>query len=256
MISAAVVEDNREFAEMLRERILSGTDWGTEISVVIYGGPEEFLRETEGKEGERRRTDIAFLDVEMPGMSGMELAERIRAGDREMLLVFVSSFSEYAMDGYQVYAFDYLLKSQLDRKWDRLAQRLKKALADTGERWYTVQTRNRTERILIEDILYLYKEEKYVIIVTDRERYAVRKTMQETAEDFRGYTQFIPVKRGIIVNAEKIRRATAKELFLCNGEHIVIGRMYVEKVREQLHACLQNKSRGRAPEVFQKGKRG
>lgn len=248
MISAAVIEDNKDFAEILRKKI-EESDWEENISVSVYDGPEEFLKDMEGNtagkvwegKSEQKQADVAFLDVEMPGMNGMELAERIRMADREMILVFVSSFSEYAMEGYQVYAFDYLLKSRLDQKWDRLVERLRAALGKGREEMYTIQTANRTERIPVNDILYIYKEEKYVVIVTEAERFALRKTMQDTALEFEKYRQFIQVKRGILINMEKIRRATARELLMNNGEYITIGRMYVDKVREQLHAYLGDK---------------
>lgn len=232
MISMAVIEDNEEFAGMLKRRIALETDWGVPVSVSVYLSPAEFLKDIAGGAS----VDVAFLDVEMPGMNGMELAAEIRTRNREMLLVFVSSFSQYAVEGYQVYAFDYLLKSQMDRRWDKLAGRLKKALGESREKLYTVQTLNRTERIPINDILYIYKEEKYALIAVGRERIAVRKTMREVAEELKGHKQFVQVKKGILVNMEKIQKATARELVMKDGECIAIGRMYVDAVREGMHA--------------------
>lgn len=237
MISMAVVEDNEEFAGLLRRRILSETDWETAVLVSVYLSPEEFLREIAAG----TQVDVAFLDVEMPGMNGMELAAGIRSRDKDMLLVFVSSFFRYAMEGYQVYAFDYLLKSQMDRRWDKLADRLRKALAAGREKLYTIQTMNRTERIPVDDILYIYKEEKYALIAVGAERIAVRKTMREIAEELRDHRQFVQVKKGILVNMEKVQKATARELLMQNGESIVIGRMYVDEVRERMHAYFGGK---------------
>ncbi len=237
MISMAVVEDNEEFAGLLRRRILSETDWGTAVSVSVYLSPEEFLREAAAG----TQVDVAFLDVEMPGMNGMELAAGIRSRDKGMLLVFVSSFSRYAVEGYQVYAFDYLLKSQMDCRWDKLAGRLRKALAEGREKLYTIQTMNRTERIPVDEILYIYKEEKYALIAVGAERIAVRKTMREIAEELGDHRQFVQVKKGILVNMEKVQKATARELVMQNGESIVIGRMYVDEVRERMHAYFGRK---------------
>lgn len=237
MISMAVIEDNEEFAGLLCRRITSETDWGASASVTVYLSPEEFLREA----AKGAQVDVAFLDVEMPGMNGMELAADIRSRDKEMLLVFVSSFSQYAMEGYQVYAFDYLLKSQMDRRWDKLVDRLKKALADGREKTYIIQTMNRTERIPVDDISYIYKEGKYALIAVGAERIAVRKTMREIAEELKGHKQFVQVKKGILVNMEKVQKATARELLMKNGESIVIGRMYVDGVRERMHAYFGGK---------------
>ena len=72
--------------------------------------------------------DLLFLDIEMPGRSGMEAAEAIRAFDREVLLAFVTGYTDYVYDGYAVGAMGYLVKPVAEEKLSSLLDRATAAL--------------------------------------------------------------------------------------------------------------------------------
>ena len=81
--------------------------------------------------------DLLFLDVEMPGMSGMETARRIRVFSRELLLVFVTGYSDYVFDGYQVGAMDYLIKPVDQRRLESLLHRAQEILGVQEDRMFS-----------------------------------------------------------------------------------------------------------------------
>lgn len=231
-----IVEDNREFADILKRKIDVDTGLGVGNVVDIYTEPKNFINML--KAG--KRYELCFSDILMPEMDGLELAEQIRKIDDRMLFVFLTSYTEYAIDGYRVYAFDYLLKSHMDAKWDGLVKRIKEALDKQKKETYLIKMVNRVERVPCNSILYIYKQEKNVIFVLKDREIAVRKSIQDVWDELKDYRQFIQVKRGIIINIEKIRKATAKEIVMENGEEITIGRMYVEQVRKQIHNQVEN----------------
>nr|WP_296457536.1 LytTR family DNA-binding domain-containing protein [uncultured Acetatifactor sp.] len=230
----AIVEDDETFAWMLEQKILSEPGWET-AEVDRYREPYGFCRAAE----EGCRYDFCFLDMKMPEMDGLQLAAWIREKGMRMPVIFVTSFAEYAMEGYQVQAFDYLLKSQLDRKWSGMAARLKEHLAGERENVYTILLRNKMERIPIGRIRYVYMQGKYAVFYTEDGEFSVRKTMGEIMDELRPFGCFVRVRKGAVVNMGKIRRATAKEILLEGGESIMIGRMYTEDVRNGLHAWLE-----------------
>ena len=88
-----------------------------------------------------KRVDILLLDIELPGISGMELARRVRQSDRQLQIVFVSGYSDYLADGYEVEALHYLLKpvsaqkldAVLDRALERLDARGRSLLVESDE---------------------------------------------------------------------------------------------------------------------------
>lgn len=229
MLIIAIVEDNKEYATMLKKRIME-TDFKDKVLVNIYLNPMEFLDKV--KAG--KRYQLCFSDVMMPEMDGMNLAEEIRKIDSRMLLIFLSSYLEYAPDGYRVNAFDYLLKGREDDKWDALVKRIKKRLKDDRVKVYRIITQNKVEMVPLNKIIYIYKEGKYCnfVLEHEQERITVRKTIKEIGEELDSYKNFIQIKRGYIINIEKIRKYTAEEIIMENGDSLIIGRMHVVRVKE------------------------
>lgn len=232
MINIAVVEDDIGFAEVLREKLYGENGFGEKTEVERYHDPAEFL----GHLQKGGSYDLCIMDVEMPGMDGITLAKRVRAYDWGMLLVFLSAHPEYAPDGYQVYAFDYLLKSNWEERWDMAVTRIAKELRENRRKVYRFRAQNRVECIPVHRLLYVYKQDKMVVFVTDdgMPSVRVRRTMQEVAGELSAYPEMLQVKKGYIVNMEKIRSALTNELVLVNGERIPVGRMYVERARKKI----------------------
>lgn len=236
MIAIAIVEDNEIFASRLQDKLKLETDWEDSVSITVFLNPRDLLKRlTEGE-----RFDVCFSDVEMPGMNGIEMAERIREIDKGMLLVFLSSFPKYAIEGYWVYALDYILKECLDEKWDSMIERIREASKEIRQKSYYVRTKNRIERIPVKDIYYITKENKNAVFRLQDRSVEERKAMNAIADELAEYPQFILVKRGILVNIEKIQRSTAKELVMNNGDKITIGRGRIDAVREKIYQYVEN----------------
>lgn len=104
-ISAAIVEDDDLAAQDL-ERYLAqfGRENGCTFSVSRFGEAGSFLQSYEP------RYDIIFMDIKMPGMDGMSAAEQLRQLDQVTILIFVTSMVQYAVQGYDVNAFDFIVK--------------------------------------------------------------------------------------------------------------------------------------------------
>ena len=73
--------------------------------------------------------DLLFLDVEMPGLNGMETAERIRKFDKNMILVFVTGYTDYVFDGYRVGALDYVIKPAGKERLYEIMKRVREQLS-------------------------------------------------------------------------------------------------------------------------------
>ena len=105
LVRIAIVEDDA-LAEQRLEDCLHRyeTEYGAEFSVVHYCNGFEFLEQWACK------ADIVFMDVDMPGMNGIETAHRMRQTGSESVLMFVTNLAQYAIEGYSVDALDYVLK--------------------------------------------------------------------------------------------------------------------------------------------------
>lgn len=229
MLKIAVVEDSKEYADFLKKKILE-TDFNDEVEVDLYLDSMRFLNAL----GEKEKYHLCFSDIKMPGMDGVKLAEEIRKRDRRMILIFLSSYLEYATEGYQVKAFDYLLKGQVDVRWNILVSRIINQLEDTRDKVYKIAMKNSVEVIPVDNIIYIYKEGKYCNFVVDgmERTAAVRKTIREVEREFQNYKNFVQLKRGYIINIRKIRRYMPEKVSMENGDELIIGRARVTKVKE------------------------
>ena len=105
MIRVAIVDDFREDAAVLEQYLYQfGGETGQAYLVTRYTSGPEFLQD--------RSTafDLVILDIDMPGLNGMETARQLRGQGDNVVLMFVTNMSQYALEGYEVEAVDYVLK--------------------------------------------------------------------------------------------------------------------------------------------------
>jgi DNA-binding LytR/AlgR family response regulator len=176
---------------------------------------------------ESERPRIAFLDIKMPGLSGMEVAKRI-AGVCH--IVFVTAYDQYAVEAFEREAVDYLLKPVLKERLVQSVQRLKHLsdpsvgrpgrLSEAVEeilarltdkkgpdflRWIKVQNRDGIRVISVDEVYYFKAEDKYTILVTKEGESLIKKSIKELARELDA-SQFWQIHRGIIVNISRIDR--------------------------------------------------
>lgn len=105
MIRVAIVEDDEIFSTQLKEYLLRfGEEKNYAFSLSVYKNAINFL------ENYTADVDLVLLDIKMPYMNGMEAAKRLRELDESVALIFVTSLSQYAVEGYSVNASDYIIK--------------------------------------------------------------------------------------------------------------------------------------------------
>ena len=180
---------------------------------------------------ERRDYDILLLDIEMgktggaggPGaMDGIKLAKAVRREENggRTQIVFITGYSDYIAEGYDVEALHYLMKPVDARKLfavlDRAVQRLRQ-----GERCLNLQYAEGVVRIPLGTIRYLDVRQNYVTIHAER-AYTVKRSLSEF-EDKLG-PEFFRAGRGLIVSLRRIRRVTRSAVELTDGEALRLPR--------------------------------
>lgn len=104
MINVGIIEDEIKAATHLKELIeLFGKEKEISFAVTVFGSAEQY-------EARAGKFDVLFIDIELPGANGMDTARRIRTGDENVIIVFVTNISRMAIEGYGVGAIDYILK--------------------------------------------------------------------------------------------------------------------------------------------------
>lgn len=108
VIHVAIVEDQKEQADDLHNKLLR---YEKENPAEVHFTFEEFSNPISFLEAYKANYDIVFMDIAMPYMNGLDAAKRLRAIDQNVILIFVTNLTQYALNGYEVNAFDYVIKN-------------------------------------------------------------------------------------------------------------------------------------------------
>lgn len=193
--------------------------------------------------------DIAFLDIQMPGLTGLEVAQGIEGATR---VVFVTAYDEYALQAFEAAAVDYLLKplklERLQRTVDRLKtggheDRLPQAVQQLAPprpaqplRWLRASQGEMTHQVDVQEVAYFHADEKYTVVRTRDTEHLIRTPIQELLAQL-DPEQFWQVHRSTIINLAHLagtRRDDASRLFVRFkglSDELPVSRAYVPRFR-------------------------
>lgn len=205
----------------------------------------------------RHRPRIAFLDIRMPGVNGLDVARKVV--EQEGLVVFTTAYEDYAIRAFEAGAADYLLKPVQDARLAKAVERVRERLADPrapdlraliddlearlrpqGERlirWITASVGDSVRMIAIDEVLFFQAQDKYVRVATADDDAIIRMPLKELLGGL-DHDVFWQVHRGVLVRVQAIDRVRKDEL----GRHqlSVKGRKDVLPVS----AAFQQRFRG------------
>lgn len=167
-----------------------------------------------------KQWDILLLDVEMGAMDGVTMAKRVRRDNEAVQIVFITGYSDYIAEGYEVAALHYLVKPV---KEEKLLTVLDRALEKRRqqERCLNLELSGELVRIALYEIRYLDVRQNYVTVHGKRE-YTVKRSLGEFEKELD--ERFYRVGRGLIVNLKYIQRATRTEVRLSDGTVLPLPR--------------------------------
>ncbi len=170
-----------------------------------------------------RSFDIAFLDIQMDGMNGLEVAKSLRKRQDEIVLIFITGLKEYVFEALDLYAFQYLLKPLDEKKFAEVLERaVKEAGRNKEERGLFIKAKNRT--VAQTDILYIESRGKKVEIHTAKKGesiqiYATMEGLEERLGD-----GFYRCHRAYIVNMSHIAEYGSDKITLTNGDRVYLAK--------------------------------
>lgn len=182
---------------------------------------------------ENKTYDICFLDIEMPQEDGRELARKIRELDEAVNLVFLTQHSEFIKVGYQVGAFDFIVKDNIEKELPDVMDRLLDKIEKDVHRFYTVTTYSRYEKIAYREIIYIYKQGQNIRFVLKNGEVQERKSLRKILGEL-GCEDFMLVERGYIINLSHVDRLCAREIQMSNGKKLMVSKEHIQNVRNRL----------------------
>ena len=218
-MNIAIIEDSGQELSLL-ERCLQSYLSSRQVYRVIdtYTSGEAFLENWPSKS-----YDLVFLDILMEGISGIEVARKIRETDSECLLIFISSSKEYALQGFEVRAFDYLLKPLSEERFQKTMDLCQNELAK-HIRYIEVKESRTLVKIPLNEIIYTDYYNHYIQIHTAARLIRSYQQFDVFSPLLLCYPQFLCCYRNCIVNMDHVDSVDKHDFVMENGERVHITR--------------------------------
>lgn len=175
--------------------------------------------------------DILIFDIDMPGTNGMDTARYIREKDDRSVILFVTNIAQYAINGYEVDAVDYIIKPITYYDFSMKFQKAVRRAAQRQENYIVVDTPDGARRIKIADVKYVEVLAHYLIYHMKDENIKLRGSMKEHELEL-GTFNFSRVHKSFLVNLAYVENIHGKEITV-GGEIIPVGRVYKERVIQE-----------------------
>lgn len=222
-LKIAIVDDDEVFRQKI-ETIIRENMQG-KLFLKTYSRPDNLL------EDEVIRFDIYILDIEMPGMNGVELSHHIRQRDKRGEIIFLTSYQKYAIQGYTARAYAYLMKEKMEDELVPVIKKLESSVRERSQKIYVIETSNNLEKLVFDEIICIYKDTKNCVFVTGNgekiQRVSLEKVFQTISSD-----EFIYVDKGKIANIHHVKKVIKDTLHMSNGDEIIISRSNIKKVKD------------------------
>lgn len=198
MIKIAIVEDEDHYIKQLVEYLRKYEQMnGEELDIKIF-------RDGDGITADyKAQYDIILMDIQMKFVDGMTAAEEIRRMDSEVVIIFITNMTQYAIRGYEVDALDYVLKPveyfAFSQKLNRAINRIKKRTS----KFLTIQVKGGVMRIKLSDIYYVESQGHDLIYHTKAEALTVSGTMKTVEGELEAHG-FSRANKCYLINLEHV----------------------------------------------------
>lgn len=222
-MNIAICEDDVTQQEIL-ETLIQSLEIKLTYEIHKFSSGEELV-----KAYKEAHFSIILLDMQMEGMDGIQTAKIIKSIDKKSIIIIVTSILEYAIEGYQVDAFDFLLKPVKKEKMEQVLKRAFDRIKNMEEQTFIIEKRNKTIVLSLPQIYYIESSGRKTNIVCETGSYISNISISE-AENYLTSKGFVRISRYYLLNMKHIKEIGSKEILLHSGKTLVMG----EKLRDNI----------------------
>lgn len=198
MIQLAIVEDENSYADQLIEFVKKyQSESGKTFKITRFKDGDEITN------GYRGQFDIILMDIEMKLMDGMTAAEEIRKLDQDVIIMFITNMTNYAIRGYQVDALDYVLKPvsyfAFSQKLGRAISKMKSKSSKT----ISIEMQSGVKKLDIDNVFYIESEGHNLNFYTSGGEFTIRAKLKDFEEQLVPYN-FFRSNKGYLVNLKYV----------------------------------------------------
>lgn len=223
-------DDEQKMREEIADRV---STWLPEAEVSTFAGGRELLQQLK-----ENACDILLLDIDMPELSGMEVAKHLAELPKKPLLVFVTGHDELVYESFQYHPFGFVRKQFLDEELGRVLKDCE-AEIEQGKRHFNFRMDGKEVCLLLSELLYFESEGNYLKVYTEGEEYRFRSTIT-AVEGTLKKDGFIRLHKGFLVNQSAIRLFGTEVAELTDGTSLPVGKTYAEEAKQQFMRYLRS----------------
>ena len=222
-------DDDEKILEDIRRKAL---EYEPDSEINTYTSGRELLEHIENEP-----CDLLLLDIDMPDISGMDIAKRLndtRCGNdgRKVLLVFVTSHDELVYESFKYHPFGFIRKHYFDEEIKKVLKDCKREL-ESNVRHFSFRSEGLDTRLLLSDIKYFEADSNYLKIYTKNVEYRFRSTMTAVGNALE-QQGFIRIHKGFLVNQAYVKSLNSDVANLVDGTVLPMGKTYVDEAKDKL----------------------
>lgn len=232
MIRTLIVEDEAEEARHLQDLLgRYGRAHGEEFTVTWYSSALEML-------SDHGHYDLCMLDIEMPGINGMEAATLLRTYDEEIPIIFVTNLAKYAVKGYEVGAMGFIVKPATYGNLQLALDRALRTVRHNVGRTLTVPTEDGVRVVPLRQLVYIeVTKHRLTYHIEGEGPLEARGSLAQVEEEL-GDAPVVRVSKSYLANMDHIALVRSSEVQMSNGDTLPISRTHkkdvVDKVTDYL----------------------
>lgn len=178
--------------------------------------------------------DILILDIDMPEVSGLELAEKLRAENMNLIIIFLTNHEEFVFKAFEFQPFRYIRKMRIETEMPLAIRSAVKVIEANKDRQVVLNTDNGEMKFMISEIMYYETEKRKISVhLKNGNNLLVNKKITEM-QNLINKDSFIMIHRSCVVNADYVKNIINGIIVLDNDEKLIISRPRYKAVKQQL----------------------
>ena len=241
MLSIAICDDQQDSLETIEEELhRSSKNLNVEIETHLYTDGNDML---ELMKKNKDYFDVVFLDIDMPKISGLDVAAKMRSINQEILLVFISAHEQYVFDSIDYSPVKYIRKLKMHDEIELALKKANKCINSRNTKTIIIKTDDGEICLRHDDIMYfeMYRRRITVYInngkaIELKERKTIKSLYEELDDE-----DFVQIHSGGIVNVKYIYEYSGYSITLDNETKLVVSRSRLKEVKEQMARYWRNR---------------
>lgn len=235
MLSIAICDDDKQFLNIIERKIFTICQRNElRFSLTAFTDGDELLSNLDSY-------DLIFLDIIMPGVSGLEIAEKInkvRASSEFPVVIFITGRDNLVFDALKFHPYAFIRKQSLDKDLESYLMRVDRIVNKVSDiQRYVIKSGRNMVSLQIERIISVYKSGNYCIFVTDNGTHRERCKFDDKYNDLEQYG-FIRTGIGCMVKISHIIEMKTEEIVMDNGDIFPVSKKYRKGLKEKYLAFL------------------